>query len=59
MPKALCFAGMAVSALVLILFTLDLAVGIPLGRANIVMDIVFILCALGLGYSSWSTLQEQ
>ena len=58
MPKALSIAGIVVSVLVLILFTLDLASGL-LGRANIVMNIAFILCSLGLGYVSWTTFKEQ
>ena len=58
MPKALCFAGIAVSVLVLVLFALDLALGI-LGRASMGMSIAFILSALGLGYLSWTTLKEQ
>ena len=59
MPKALCYAGMAIAAVILVFFLLDLAVGIPfMGRYKI-MDVMFVLCAIGLGYLSWGTLREQ
>jgi hypothetical protein len=59
MPKALCFFGIAVAVLLLLLFGLDLAMEIPFGRESIAMDVGFILCAGALGYISWSTLREQ
>lgn len=59
MPKVLCMTGMAIAILILVIFLLDLAVKIPLQRANVVMDIVFVICAAGLAYLSWATLQEQ
>ena len=34
MPKVLCIASLVVSALVFLLFTLDLIVGIPFGGAG-------------------------
>lgn len=59
MPKALSMSGMVVAALILILFVLDLAIGIPFARAAMIMDIVFVICALALGYLSWVTFKEQ
>ncbi len=59
MPKVLCISGIATAGLVLILFLLDLAVGFPFHRINVTMDVVFTVCALGLGYLGWSTLREQ
>ena len=59
MPKALCFFGIAVAALLLLLFGLDLAAEIPFGRESVAMDVGFIICAAALGYISWSTLREQ
>ena len=58
MPKALTISAMVVSALVLIIFLLDLAIGIPFKKASLAMDIGFIICALTLGYLSWSTYRE-
>ncbi|MCU0960034.1 MAG: hypothetical protein MUF48_07995 [Pirellulaceae bacterium] len=59
MPKVLCMSGMVIAILILVLFLLDLAVAFPFRRINAVMDITFVLCALALGYLSWSTLREQ
>lgn len=58
MPKALTISGMAVASLVLLVFLLDLALGIPFGRPSLVMDIGFLLSALILAYISWSTYRE-
>ncbi len=59
MPKALCIAGMVVAILVLILFLLDLAVGVPFKRASVTLDVIFVLSAAILGYLSLMTLREQ
>ena len=59
MAKALCILGLAISALVLIVFGLDLAIGAPFDRVNKVMDIGFVVCSIVLGYLSWSTFREQ
>jgi len=59
MPKALCLTGMIVAVLLLLIFTLDLALGFPFGGASTLMNIGFILCAAVLGYLSWSALREQ
>jgi len=48
-----------IAILILVLFLLDLTVKIPFERISLMMDIVFVLCAAGLGYLSWSTLREQ
>ncbi len=59
MAKALCILGIAISALVLIVFGLDLAIKTPFNRASMVMDIGFVICSVILGYLSWTTLREQ
>ena len=59
MPRALCIAGMVVAVLLLLVFGCDLALRFPFGRASLVMDIGALVCAIGLGYVSWMTLQEQ
>jgi hypothetical protein len=58
MPKALTISGITIAALLLILFGLDLAIGMPFNKASKVMDISFLICALILGYMSWSTFRE-
>ncbi len=66
MPKALCISALAISILVLILFLADLVLGLaqarsiaPLRGENIVLDLVFVLCAAVLGFLSWSTFRKQ
>jgi threonine/homoserine/homoserine lactone efflux protein len=59
MPKALCITGMVVAILVLILFLVDLAIGVPFKRASTTLDVVFMISAMVLAYMSWSTLKEQ
>jgi hypothetical protein len=58
MPKALTISGMVVSALVLLIFLLDVFLGWPFGKISMIMDIGFILSAGGLGYLSWSAYQD-
>jgi hypothetical protein len=62
MPKALCWAGLVIAILVLALFLFDLVVPTslaPFQKSSIMLDILFILCAMALAYVSWTTLKEQ
>ncbi|MBN1393751.1 MAG: hypothetical protein JW959_01785 [Pirellulales bacterium] len=59
MPKALCIVGTVVAVLLLLVFGLDLVVGIPFHRTSMVMDVGCVICSLALGYISWATLKEQ
>lgn len=59
MPKALCLAGMVIAIVVLVLFLLDLIIGFPFEGAEKLLDIVFVVCAAGLGFISWTTFREQ
>jgi len=59
MPKALCLAGNVVAVLLLLVFGFDLALGFPFGRVSWTMDIGLLLCSVGLGYISWTTLKHQ
>ena len=59
MGKVLSLVGAVIAALLLLIFALDVALGIPFSGASKVMDIGFIICALILGYLSWSTFREQ
>ncbi len=60
MPKALSIAGMVVAALVLLIFALDMFTNIPFHGASWYgyMNIGFIVCALALGYLSWSAYRD-
>lgn len=59
MPKGLSIFGMVIASLIFLLFVLDLAIGFPFSRAAMLMDIIFILCAAGLGWLAWGTFKEQ
>jgi len=66
MPKILCTIGIIIAGLILIVFLTDLIAGFagfvtlaPFRGASQLMDIVFIVCAAGLAFLSWSTLKEQ
>ena len=62
MPKALCLTGMVIAILVFAIFLLDLALPAQMAffnKASITLDIIFVVCALALGYLSWSTFREQ
>jgi len=58
MGRALTIAAMAMAILLLVIFGMDLAIGVPFGRSNPTMSICFVVFALVLGYLSWSTLRE-
>ncbi len=58
MPKALCILGMVICVLLMILFGLDLGVGMPF-RAGMVFDISFIVFAAILSFLGWMTYREQ
>lgn len=49
MSKALCIVAMAIFAILLLIFLLDMLIGIPFGRANILTDIWFVLANGVLG----------
>jgi len=50
---------MVIAIVVFLLFLLDLIMGFPFEGANILMDIVFVICAGTLGFISWTTFREQ
>jgi hypothetical protein len=59
MAKGLTILGMVIAVLIFCLFGLDLAIGVPFMKANIMMDIGAVVCAGILGYLSWATFKEQ
>ena len=58
MAKGLTILAMVVAILVLLLFALDLVAQFPFTGASKLMDITFVICALALGYLSWSAFKE-
>jgi hypothetical protein len=66
MPKALCYTGLVISGLILLIFGLDLATwfvwendAIPFQGMSIMMDAGFVIAAGLLAFLSWTTLREQ
>ncbi len=59
MSRALTIAGLVVAVLILLVFGLDLAIGMPFGKISLVMDLTFVGAAGALGYLSWMTLRQQ
>jgi len=57
MEKGLTILGMVI-AILLLLFALDLVLGLPFKRASTLMDVAFVACSIVLAYLSWSTLRE-
>ncbi|MCC7087390.1 MAG: hypothetical protein IT427_20500 [Pirellulales bacterium] len=58
MAKLLTILGMLVAVLILLLFTLDLALSFPFGQI-MSMDLGMIICGVALLYLSWSAFREQ
>ena len=59
MSKFLCIASTTLSAIIFLIFLLDLAAGVPFGKANALMDIIFVLCAGGVAALSVLSLRQQ
>ncbi|MBR4833632.1 MAG: hypothetical protein IKU86_04760 [Thermoguttaceae bacterium] len=59
MSKFLCIASTSISAIVFLVFLLDLIAGIPVGKANATMDIIFVLCSAGVAALSVLALRQQ
>lgn len=59
MAKAFTIIGMVFSLILLLIFGLDLGLGVPFEGANTTMDIGFVVSALILGYLSFNAFREQ
>ena len=66
MPKVLCIVGLVAAGLLAIVFLLDLILMFagmqsvaPFRGLSPVLDVVFLIAALGLGWLSFSTFREQ
>ena len=60
MEKILCFSSMGVAGFLLLLFVLDVAVGIPFGGASKIVDIFGIIVSgmvLYLAYDAFKDLR--
>jgi len=59
MAKVLCLFALVVSAILFLIFLLDLILGIPFARVNAMMDIAFVVSSGIIGLFSYLTFQEQ
>ena len=59
MAKTLCIIGMALSALVFLVFLIDISVAFPFSRYSIMMDVVFLTVSVLLAWMSWNVYREQ
>ena len=51
--------GMVIAVLLLLLFAVDLSLGIPFRKVSMAMDITMLVAAVLLGFASFQTLREQ
>ena len=58
MSKILCIASLALSCLLLLIFLLDLAIGVPFGKVSVIMDLGFIVSAGIIAVFSFLTMRE-
>ncbi len=58
MGKVLCIVAMALSALLLLVFLLDLTIGVPFQRAALIMDIIFLIASGTVGTLSFFNLRQ-
>lgn len=66
MPKVLCLTSLAISGLVFLLFLFDLLMRLvgmtniaPFRGADLMIDVVFVICAAVIGTMSFFTFREQ
>lgn len=58
MPKALCLIGMVLSILVLLIFLIDMIMGV-FKLSNTPMSIIFIVASAAIAVLSFTTFREQ
>ncbi|MER3417154.1 MAG: hypothetical protein C4297_13225 [Gemmataceae bacterium] len=58
LEKKLSIVSLALCALVLLVFLLDLVTGFPFGRVSVTLDIVLLLASGLLAYISWEGMRE-
>ncbi len=58
MEKWLCWSCMGAAGLVLLLFILDIAIGLPFGRSSVVVDAIAIVCSIAVLLLSWDAFRD-
>lgn len=56
--KTLTLAAMIVAGLLTLVFLLDLVAGLPFGRSNLVLDILFLIGGALVLWQGWETYRE-
>ncbi len=59
MSKFLCIFAASVSAILLLVFLVDLLAGFPFNKVNSLMDIIFIVCSGGIATLSVLSFLKQ
>jgi threonine/homoserine/homoserine lactone efflux protein len=55
---AFALFGVATALVLIMLFGLDLAVGVPFQRVSLLMDVTYVFCGAVLAWLSWSCLRD-
>jgi len=59
MEKALCYGALAIAALMLLVFLLDLVAGVPFGGGPFVTaDILGLLASGVVAYLAWNAIRD-
>lgn len=58
MAKAFAILGMLVAVCLILVFGLDLAIGIPFGKVSQFMDIAMLVCGLIVAFLGWTTFRD-
>lgn len=56
--KVLCIVSLVIAGLLTLVFLLDLALGIPFGRASVVLDVMFLVAGVFVIWQSLATYKE-
>lgn len=56
--KVLCIVSLVIAGLLTLVFLLDLALGIPFGRASIVLDVLFVIGGAFVIWQGIATYRE-
>ena len=59
MAKILCMVGLAISALIFLIFLVDISAGWPFSRYSILLDVCFMVVSVMVAWMSWVTYKEQ
>ena len=58
MEKWLCWGSLGVSGILLLLFLLDLIIGIPFGSIGLLVNLLGMVGCLLVGYLAWDAFRE-